>query len=125
MILLTGWVDVDPQRRDAALAAGCPHMRATRAWPGCLDYVWSADPLNPARIYVYERWESEAALASHFQGPHYRAMRDATASTTCAEVAATTPAAWIGTAAFHDARSNGNRRASHRMPGVSAAHEYQ
>jgi quinol monooxygenase YgiN len=76
MILLTGWVDVDPAKRDAALVAGKPHMAATRAWPGCLDYVWSADPLNPARIYVYERWESQAALASHLAGPHYRAMRD-------------------------------------------------
>jgi len=80
MILLTGWIDVDPERRDAALLAGRPHMQATRAWPGCLDYVWSADPLNPARIYVYERWESAEALASHFQGPHYVAMRDAIAA---------------------------------------------
>ncbi|MDJ0786732.1 MAG: putative quinol monooxygenase [Myxococcota bacterium] len=76
MIILTGWVDVDPERRDAALEAGRPHMEATRAWPGCLDYVWSGDPLNPARIYVYERWESEEALARHFEGPHYTAMRD-------------------------------------------------
>ena len=80
MILLTGWVDVDPARRDAALAAGRPHMAATRAWPGCLDYVWSADPLNPARIYIYERWENATALESHFAGPHYRAMRDAIAA---------------------------------------------
>jgi quinol monooxygenase YgiN len=77
VILLTGWVDVDERRRDAALEAGRPHMEATRAWPGCLDYVWSADPLNPARIYVYERWEDAASLERHFAGPHYRAMRDA------------------------------------------------
>jgi quinol monooxygenase YgiN len=76
MILLTGWVDVNPERRDEALEAGRPHMEATRAWPGCLDYVWSADPLNPARIYIYERWQSAEALDGHFQGPHYRAMRD-------------------------------------------------
>jgi len=80
MILLTGWVDVDPARRDAALEAGKPHMEATRAWPGCLDYVWSADPLDPARIYVYERWESAEALERHFQGPHYAAMRDTIAA---------------------------------------------
>lgn len=77
MILLTGWVDVDPERRDAALEAGRGPMEATRAWPGCLDYVWSADPLNPARIYIYERWESAEALDDHFRGPHYPAMRDA------------------------------------------------
>ena len=80
MIILTGWVEVDPQRRDAALEAGKPHMEATRAWPGCLDYVWSADPLNDKRIYVYERWESEETLASHLAGPHYLAMRDTIAA---------------------------------------------
>ncbi len=80
MIILTGWVDVDPEKRDAALVAGCPHMQATRAWQGCLDYVWSADPLNAARIYIYERWESAEALASHFKGPHYTAMRDTIAA---------------------------------------------
>lgn len=77
LIILTGWVDVEPGRRNDALDAGREPMRCTRAWPGCLDYVWSADPLAADRIYVYERWESEDALASHFAGPHYRAMRDA------------------------------------------------
>ena len=80
MILLTGWVDVNPEKRDAALVAGKPHMTATRAWPGCLDYVWSADPLNPARIYIYERWEDADSLTSHLAGPHYAAMRDTIAA---------------------------------------------
>lgn len=75
-ILIAGTVDVDPAQRDAALEAGIPHMEATRAWPGCLDYVWSADLLIPGRIYVYERWQDEASLASHFEGPHYLAMRN-------------------------------------------------
>ena len=80
MIIISGTVDVDPARRDAALEAGCPHMRATRAQKGCLDYVWSADPLNPARIYIYERWEDAESLESHFAGPHYVGMRDTIAA---------------------------------------------
>lgn len=76
MILIAGTVDVDPERRDAALEAGKPHVEATRAWNGCLHYAWGADLLVPGRIYVFEKWESEAALASHFAGPHYRAMRE-------------------------------------------------
>ncbi len=76
IILIAGTVDVDPQKRDAALEAGCPHMEATRAQKGCLDYVWSADLLVPGRIYVFERWESQEDLAAHFSGPHYLAMRD-------------------------------------------------
>ncbi len=80
MLLVTGWVDVDPGKRDAALVAGRPHMERTRAWPGCLDYVWSADLLNPARIYIYERWRDSQSLASHLAGPHYAAMRDTIAA---------------------------------------------
>lgn len=76
MIIIAGTVDVDPEQRDAALTAGKPHMEATRAQKGCIDYVWSADLLVPGRIYVYERWEDEAALDAHFKGPHYLAMRD-------------------------------------------------
>lgn len=75
MIIIAGTVDVDPERRDEALEAGRPHMEATRAWKGCLDYVWSADLLVPGRIYVFERWESQEDLAAHFEGPHYPAMR--------------------------------------------------
>jgi quinol monooxygenase YgiN len=55
-------------------------MEATRAWPGCLDYVWSADPLNPARIYIYERWKDPESLASHLAGPHYKAMLETIAA---------------------------------------------
>lgn len=80
MIIIAGTVDVDPKRREAALEAGVRHVEATRVQKGCVDYAWSADPLVAGRIYVYERWESEAALAAHFDGPHYRAMRDTIAA---------------------------------------------
>jgi quinol monooxygenase YgiN len=80
MIIIAGTVDVDPEQRQAALEAGCPHMQATRAQKGCVDYVWSADLLTPGRIYVYERWESEEDLRAHFEGPHYLAMRDTVAA---------------------------------------------
>ncbi len=80
MIIIAGTVDVDPARRDAALEAGCPHMEATRAQQGCIDYVWSADLLVPGRIYVFERWASEEDLRAHFEGPHYLAMRNTMAS---------------------------------------------
>ncbi len=80
MIIIAGTVEVDPAQRDDALAAACPHMEATRAQKGCIDYVWSADLLVPGRIYVYERWESEDDLRAHFEGPHYVAMRNTIAA---------------------------------------------
>ncbi len=76
MIIISGTVDVDPDRRDAALAAAEVHMKATRELEGCLDYVWSADPLTPGRIYVYERWASRENLEVHFASPPFTNMRD-------------------------------------------------
>jgi quinol monooxygenase YgiN len=75
-IVIAGTVDVDPSRRDAALEAAKRPMAATRAMPGCSEYVWSADPLLPGRIHVFERWSSREHLEAHFQSPHYLAMRD-------------------------------------------------
>lgn len=38
-----------------------------RCAAGCLDFVVAADPLEPGRVNVYERWDSEAALTA-FRG---------------------------------------------------------
>jgi hypothetical protein len=40
-------------------------MREARAEAGCIDYVLSADPLEPGRVYLFERWESKEHLAPH------------------------------------------------------------
>jgi quinol monooxygenase YgiN len=74
VIIIAGTVDVDPEKRDAALHAGVPHVEGARSQKGCLAYVWSADSLTPGRIYVFERWASEEDLKAHFAGPHYSAM---------------------------------------------------
>jgi quinol monooxygenase YgiN len=74
VIIIAGTVDLAPEKRADALVAACPHMEATRAQKGCIDYVWSADPMVEGRIYVFERWESRDDLALHFEGPHYLGM---------------------------------------------------
>jgi len=30
--------------------------------------------LTPGRIYVFEEWTTQEALAAHLAGPHYRSM---------------------------------------------------
>jgi quinol monooxygenase YgiN len=79
-IIIAGWVDVDPDQREAALKAAEAHMAETRKLEGCLDYVWSPDSLTPGRIYVYERWANREALEIHFESPHFPAMRDTIAA---------------------------------------------
>lgn len=73
-ILIAAQIDLDPARRDQALRAGQPWIDGALAQPGCLHYAWSADLHNPARVNVFEAWESEAALAAHFAGPQYAGM---------------------------------------------------
>ncbi|PSK93626.1 antibiotic biosynthesis monooxygenase [Murinocardiopsis flavida] len=67
MLIVSGRLYVDPQARGDYLAGCRAIIEAARAAPGCLDFVLAADPLDPARINVYERWESDADL-DRFRG---------------------------------------------------------
>ena len=46
-----------------------PLMHSTHAEAGNHEYVFSADPADPGRR-IFEVWENEEALASHFAEPH-------------------------------------------------------
>jgi quinol monooxygenase YgiN len=65
MLIVAGSFDVDPAERDAFLAGRLDSMRATRDEPGCLEYVMSADPIEPNRVVLFERWADQAAFDGH------------------------------------------------------------
>jgi len=73
-IIISGTIDLPPENLAAALEAGKPLIEGALTEPGCLDYDWCPDPLNPGRIRVFERWESEAALRQHFESRWYKDM---------------------------------------------------
>lgn len=73
-IVVEAKVDIDPARRDEALAGARPWIEGAQAQTGCLGYFWTADPHHPARVHVFEEWDSEAALAAHLIGAQYRGM---------------------------------------------------
>ena len=75
-IIISGTVDLPPENLEAALAAGEPLIAGALTQPGCLDYDWCPDPRHPGRIRVFERWESEEALARHFDNHWYKDMRE-------------------------------------------------
>ncbi|MEU0561245.1 putative quinol monooxygenase [Dactylosporangium sp. NPDC006015] len=68
MLIVAGTGYVDPERRGALLESLAPVLRHVRTTPGCLDYVVAADPIEPDRVNIYERWESEAHLTTHLAG---------------------------------------------------------
>lgn len=64
MWIIAGHVTVDAAERDACVAAHRDLVRRARQAPGCLDVAVTADPVNPERIYTFERWESWDAVES-------------------------------------------------------------
>lgn len=62
MIIIAGSITVDPAERDRYLEIFGDVTPMARKAPGCLDFVQAADPVDPARINVYERWDGEENL---------------------------------------------------------------
>jgi len=65
VVIVAGEFVVGPGERDAFLASKEEGMRRSRAEAGCLEYTFSADPLDPGRVLLFERWESQQALDAH------------------------------------------------------------
>ena len=75
MIIIAGTIDIDPANIDTALAEAVVMMKATHEEEGNLAYVFSADPLVPGRIQLFEKWTTEEALAAHSASAHMQEFR--------------------------------------------------
>ena len=64
MIIIAGHLQVAAAERDRYLAAVASVALNAREAPGCLDFVQSADPTDPGRINIYERWDTDESLMS-------------------------------------------------------------
>lgn len=70
MIIVTGALYVRSGAREELLSYGLHIMRMARRTPGCLDFSLCADPLEPDRVNVLERWSSQRELLAFRQaGP--------------------------------------------------------
>ncbi|CAA9374674.1 MAG: Uncharacterized conserved protein [uncultured Nocardioidaceae bacterium] len=67
MIIIAGHLRVAATDRDRYLTAVRDVAAQARRAPGCLDFVQSADPIDPERINIYERWEDDEPLMA-FRG---------------------------------------------------------
>lgn len=67
MLIVAGFFDVDPGQRDEFIRGREDLMRASRGEPGCVTYAFSADPIDPGRVLLFERWESKGELATHLE----------------------------------------------------------
>lgn len=68
MVIVGGIFEVEPDQRDEFVASRHESMRTSRAEPGCLEYVVGADPIEPGRVVLFERWADQASLDAHIAG---------------------------------------------------------
>ena len=62
MLIIAGHAKVAEADRDAYVTAHCDLVERCRGAAGCLDVMIAADPLDPGRVNILERWESQEAL---------------------------------------------------------------
>lgn len=67
MIIVAGHLMVAPGARERYLASCQDVVEQARRTPGCLEFSIAADLLDPDRIAILERWESQGAVES-FRG---------------------------------------------------------
>jgi quinol monooxygenase YgiN len=65
IVIVQGVFSVDPNERDRFVETSLEAMRSSRQEEGCLEYVIAADPLDPERAVLSERWESMDHLQQH------------------------------------------------------------
>ncbi|GAA4042633.1 putative quinol monooxygenase [Parerythrobacter jejuensis] len=73
-IVISAQIDLDPAKREEALKSAQKWIDGALSQDGCIHYDWSADLNNPARVNVFEEWESEESLAHHFANKEYAGM---------------------------------------------------
>lgn len=64
-VIVQGVFEVEPAERARFLETRLDVIRASRHEEGCLEYVLAADPLEPGRVIISERWESMDHLQRH------------------------------------------------------------
>ena len=67
MVIVAGHITVEPRERESYLAGCVSIVELAREAAGCLDFVIAADLIDPGRINIFERWESQAAVET-FRG---------------------------------------------------------
>jgi quinol monooxygenase YgiN len=62
MVIVAGHITVDPEQRESYIAGCTSIVEKARLANGCLDFAIAADLLDPGRINLFERWDSQAAV---------------------------------------------------------------
>jgi quinol monooxygenase YgiN len=72
MVIVAGWIDVEENDRTAYLEDRVQAMIATRSEQGCVEYVFSPDPIEKGRVRLFELWQSRQDLDRHLDARRTR-----------------------------------------------------
>ena len=64
MVIVAGHISVEPEHRESYLVGCVSVVEQARRAAGCLDFAITADLIDPGRVNVFERWESQKAVES-------------------------------------------------------------
>jgi len=70
MLVVAGEIKLDSAKRAEADAAFEKMRAATLEEPGCIAYQAYAGRSDEGTIFVFEKWQDQAALDTHFASPH-------------------------------------------------------
>ena len=68
MFVVTGYLTIDPAKAGEVEAAVQTAVPAFLREDGCVDYRFSTDLTDPARINIAEQWADEASMDAHMAG---------------------------------------------------------
>jgi quinol monooxygenase YgiN len=70
VIVIAGRMKIDPTKLDHALGVIKPVVEQTANESGNVAYRYYADLDDPTTLFIFEEWQSEAALENHFTMPY-------------------------------------------------------
>jgi quinol monooxygenase YgiN len=70
MLIIAGHLVLAAADRQTYLDLTYEAARQARATEGCLDFVQSADPIDPTRVNIFERWTAEEPMVAFREMSH-------------------------------------------------------
>jgi quinol monooxygenase YgiN len=76
MVIVAAHITVEPRQRESELAGCVRIVEQARRAVGCLHVAICEDLVDPGRVNIFERWESQAALETfRSSGPDRNSAR--------------------------------------------------
>lgn len=77
-IVVTGYLKIAAEDRDAFVKLLQPHVQRTRKKAGCIAYAFAADVLDPGIIRLSEAWRDLKSLEAHLADDEFQAVQQET-----------------------------------------------